>query len=175
MTDFNFGDLRRTTPISREFGYDRGVPVDRYFMEQFLAEHASDIKGRVLEIGDDSYSRQFGGERVTQQDILHVHAGNPIATFVGDLTSADHIPSNAFDCFICTQTLHLIFNYRAAMATIHRILKLGGVLLMTFPGISQRSNDNDEWSAGWHWSFTSKLAYRLFGEFYPVENFEILY
>ena len=44
---------------------------------------------------------------------------------------------DAFDCIIFTQTLHFIYDVRLAIQTLHRILKPGGVLLATFPGISQ--------------------------------------
>ena len=101
----DFGQLRRLTPISREFGYDRGLPIDRYYIEQFLSTNASDIRGRVLEMGDDSYTRKFGADRVQQADVLHVVEGNPRATIVADLTCADHVPSDIFDCIILTQTL----------------------------------------------------------------------
>ena len=84
----NFGSLRRLTPISRHFGYDRGRPIDRYYIENFLAHHADDIRGHVLEIGDASYTRQFGGDRVAKSDVLHVTSDNPEATIVGDLANA---------------------------------------------------------------------------------------
>jgi len=167
----NFGHFRRVTPISPSFGYERGIPIDRYYIESFLAEYAVDIRGRVLEIGDDSYTRQFGENRVAIRDVLHVKEGNPVATFVGDLTQADHIPSDTFDCFICTQTLHLIYDMRTALETIYRILKPGGVLLATFPGISQRSND--QWAEGWYWSFTTHSAKRLFSELFPASHLTI--
>jgi SAM-dependent methyltransferase len=158
----NFGDLRRVKPLSRHFGFDRGTPVDRYYIEQFLQSHASDIQGRTLEIGDDSYTRQFGKERTTRRDVLHVHGENPSATFVGDLTNAANIPSDAFDCCVLTQTLHLIYDTIAAMRTVHRILKPGGVLLATFPGVSQISVD--EWQETWSWSFGSRWAKKAFAE-----------
>ena len=107
------GDLRRLTPISQCFGFDRGLPVDRYYIERFLARHASEIVGRVLEIGDDAYTRKFGGSRVSRSDVLHVHHGNPRATFVGDLTDPDVLPEAAFDCIVLTQTLQLIYDVRA--------------------------------------------------------------
>ena len=166
-----FGNLRRVTPISREFGYDRGLPIDRYYIERFLACHAADVYGRVLEIGDDSYTRQFGGDCVSIRDVLHVHADNPLATFVGDLTHAEQLPSDAFDCFILTQTLHLVYDLRPALSTIYRILKPGGVVLATVPGISQISSD--EWSDYWHWSFTTLSARRLFEEFFPTTHVAI--
>src|SRR5262245_54268962 len=50
-----FGDLRRLSPVSRTFGFDRGLPIDRYYIESFLAEHALDIRGRTLEVADNAY------------------------------------------------------------------------------------------------------------------------
>jgi hypothetical protein len=91
----------------------------------------------VLEIGDDRYTRRFGGDRVVRSDVLHVRSDNPAATIIADLTHAEHIPSTAFDCLIITQTLQYIYNIRPAVGTLHRILKLNGVLLATFSGISQ--------------------------------------
>ena len=168
---FDWGDLRRLMPVSRHFGFDRGSPIDRYYVEKFLAYHTQDIHGQVLEIGDDSYTRQFGGDRVTVRDVLHVVAGNPIATIVGDLTRADHIPSNTFDCFILTQTLHLVYDVPVALRTIHRILKPGGVVLATFPGISQISAD--QWAKDWYWGFTGLSARRLFGEIFPQTHVQV--
>ena len=51
-----FGDLQRLSPISREFGLDRGLPIDRFYMERFLAAHAHHIRGAVLEIGEPTYA-----------------------------------------------------------------------------------------------------------------------
>lgn len=162
----DLGDARRVTPISRCFGYDRGLPIDRYYIEGFLERNAGLIRGRVLEIGDNAYTVRFGADRVERSDVLHVKEGNPQATFVGDLTEADHIPSAAFDCVILTQTLHLIYDARAALRTVRRILRPGGVLLATFPGISQI--DAGEWGGTWYWSFTPASAARLFGEVFPA-------
>jgi len=166
-----FGSLRRVTPISREFGYDRGQPIDRYYIENFLAFHAEDVRGRVLEIGDASYTLQFGGSRVTTSDVLHVTEGNPQATIVADLTNADHIKSDTFDCVILTQTLHLTYDVPSTIQTLFRILKPGGVLLATFPGISHIARD--EWGDSWFWAFTTQSAQRLFGEVFPAENVEV--
>jgi len=157
-----FGELRRLTPLSRQWGFDRGTPIDRHYIEQFLAREAAAIRGRVLEIEDNAYTRRFGGSRVSQSDVLHVVAGNPKATLVGDLTTADHIDSNAFDCIVLTQTLNFIYDTRAALRTLHRILKPGGVLLATFPGLSRVSQE--EWGGSWYWGFTTASSRRLFQE-----------
>lgn len=139
-------------PVSTQFGYDRGGPIDRYFIERFLEASRGIIKGRVLEIGDNAYTRQFGGEAVSQSDVLHIDPLNAQATITGDLTSLPHVPSGSYDCIVLTQTLHLIYNFQDALATCSRILKPGGVLLLTVPGISHIAQD--EWGKFWQWSFT---------------------
>ncbi len=167
----NLGDLRRVTPLSPHFGYDRGLPLDRHYIENFLAKNSADIRGRVLEIGDAEYTTRFGGPRVTQSDVLHVHEGNPAATFIGDLADAEHLPSDAFDCIILTQTLQLIYDLHAAVVTLHRILKPGGVLLLTVPGISQI--DHGEWAGTWLWSFTSQVIQRLLAESFDPARLDV--
>jgi SAM-dependent methyltransferase len=159
------GDFNRTRPYSKEFGYDRGGPVDRYYIENFLQQQSSFIHGRVLEIGDNEYTLRFGGSRVTQSDILHVDANNAKATFIGDLTHAPQIPDNSFDCIVLTQTLHLIYDYRKALETCYRILKPGGRLLLTVPGISHI--DYGEWGDNWLWSFTKNAVTKVLAEVFP--------
>jgi SAM-dependent methyltransferase len=156
-----FGDLRRTTPIADDFGYGRGGPVDRYYIEAFLHAHRHDVRGRVLEIGDSTYTRRFGGARVEQADVLHVDAGHPGATFTGDLADGSFLPDAAFDCVILTQTLHCIYDFAAALRTLARVLAPDGVLLMTVPGLSQIDNAEAGWGATWHYSFTAPSLRRM--------------
>jgi GT2 family glycosyltransferase/SAM-dependent methyltransferase len=163
-----FGDLHRTTPISTEFGFDRGQPIDRLYIERFLERNAAAIGGRVLEIGDDTYTRRFGGDRVSRVDILHVHGGNPRATIVGDLADPRVLPADAYDCIVLTQTLHLIYDVHAAIRCLHRALAPGGVVLVTVPGISQI--DRGEWRGSWLWSFTSESVRRLFTEAFGADG-----
>lgn len=158
------GDMRRTIPLSREFGYDRGGPVDRYYIENFLLDNAIHIKGNVLEVGDNAYTHAYGKEKVIKSDVLHIDASNPGATIVGDLSHADHVASEQFDCIVLTQTLHLIYDFKAAIYHCHRLLKHGGVLLMTVPGISQI--DYGEWGNTWYWSFTGKAIQKLLSEYF---------
>lgn len=161
-----FGSLRRLRPISSQWGSERGQPIDRYYIERFLERQAGDIHGHVLEIGTDSYTRQFGGCQVHRSEVLHVAEARPPVTILGDLTRAEHIASNIFDCVILTQTLQAIYDLPAAISTVHRILKPGGVVLVTVPGISKVSRyDMDRW--GYYWSFTSCSLRRLFEALFP--------
>ena len=167
----DWGSLRRMEPVSRMFGYERGTPVDRFYIERFLEENTADIQGRVLEIGDDAYTRRFGGDRVTRRDVFHVHADNPKATMVGDLAHAPEVPSDLFDCAIVTQTLQFISDPRAALRTLHRILRPGGTLLMTNPGITVVSPESDQWSGLWLWSFTPAGIRELMEQSFGVDRF----
>lgn len=158
-----FGDLRRVTPISSQWGFSRGGAVDRYYIEQFLAGNATDVGGRVLEVGTNTYTVQFGGQRVNRSDVLNI-VPREGATFVGDLASGEFLPSNAFDCVLLTQTLHLVFDFPSALRTIERILAPGGVLLLTVPGITMV--DPGEWGSTWHYSFSHHAVQRMCDQFF---------
>src|SRR4051794_20698698 len=131
-----FGDLRRLEPLTRSFGYDRGQPIDRYYIESFLNKHAADIAGHVVEVGDDRYTVQFGGEKITHSDVLDQDHPDSSPTIKADLANASHVASDTFNCIIVTQTLQFIYNIHEAVNTLHRILKQGGVLLASLPSLS---------------------------------------
>ena len=167
----HFGSLRRVVPIARDFGFERGTPVDRFYIDEFYEKHgpsienldAGAIRGRVLEIGEPHYTRRFGDpEAVDRVDVLDIVHGRGV-TYVDDLANAPSVPSCSFDCVVCPQTLFLIYDVRAAVRTLHRILRPGGVVLATVPGISQICPSN---GAAWEdqWRLTPTSALRLFEE-----------
>jgi len=165
-------NLRRLTPVSRVFGFDRGVSIDRRYIEAFMHKHEADIRGRVLEIRDPLYTQKFGANRVTHSDVLHVAAGNPAATIIGDLATGEGIPINTFDCMIVTQTFQLIYDVQSAVRNCYAALKPGGVLLATFPCLHQISRyDMDRW--GDYWRFTTRSAQKLCEEVFPAANIEV--
>jgi GNAT superfamily N-acetyltransferase/SAM-dependent methyltransferase len=164
--------LQRLVPASRAFGFDRGGPVDRHYIERFLAAHAQDIRGAVVEIGDDHYTRRFGGNRVGSSAVLDHGAANPRATIVADLADAPHVPDASFDCAICTQTLMFLFPVDAAVATLHRILRPGGVALVTLAGISQIVRHDMDHGGDW-WRFTTASAQRLFEDAFAGGEVEV--
>jgi peptidoglycan/xylan/chitin deacetylase (PgdA/CDA1 family) len=168
----DLGDLRSTEPVSRDFGFARGTPVDRFYVERFLERHSSDVRGRVLEVGDDGYTSRFGGDAVEGVEVLDATGGNPRATVVADLTDAPELSDASFDCVICTQTLLLVYDLRAAVATLRRILRPGGVALVTLPGVSRTVVDeNDPWED--HWRFTHMSARRLFEEAFGAGEVDV--
>ncbi|GAB3530113.1 hypothetical protein GCM10027443_10310 [Pontibacter brevis] len=167
----DLGDFDRTSPFSTQFGYDRGGPIDRYYIENFLQNESGSIRGHAMEIGDNAYTMQYGGANVTKSDILHVNDTNPEATIIGDISDAPHIPDNTFDCIVLTQTLHLIYDFKGALQTCHRILKPGGSLLLTVPGISQI--EHGQWKETWYWSFTERAMQKLMAEAFGKGQVEV--
>jgi SAM-dependent methyltransferase len=159
-------------PSSRQFAFDRGTPIDRYFIGQFLERNAENIRGRVLEVGDRGYTQKYGGDRVARSDVLHVTSGNPEATIIGDLATGKGLPRGVYDCLVLTQTLHVIYDVHSAVKNIYRMLKPGGVALVTVPGITPVSRyDADRW--GDFWRLTPAAAQRLFAESFSPEGIEV--
>ena len=156
-------------PVSDEFGSDRGLPIDRYYIERFLGQRRRLIAGDVLEVAESKYTDRYG-TGVLQKGILHYDGVDcPEATIVGDLTDPELLPEAAFDCFICTQTFQYLYDYEAGIRSTHRLLRPGGVLLATLPTVSRRSvNDTQSWRE--YWRFTSAAVRRGFSEVYGTDN-----
>lgn len=158
------------TPISCKFGYDLGTPIDRYFIEKFLQENSDKILGTVLEIAESTYSLKYGQNKI-EAKIIHVDK-NYKADLYCNLETGEGIIENYADCFIMTQTLPFIFNINEVCKNALRLLKTGGTLLITVPGITQISRyDYDRW--GQFWSFTEMSLKKLFSQFVPEKNIQI--
>jgi SAM-dependent methyltransferase len=164
-------NLRSVKPVSRVFGLDRGMPIDRFYIEKFLETNQDKIKGKVLEISENIYTKKFGRD-VLSSDILHVDNHNNKATIIGDLSKPESLPKEQFDCFICTQTLNFIFDFNEAVKGIHKVLKKDGYCLVTMAGVCQVSRyDMDRW--GDYWRFTTKSAEKVFGNVFGEENIKV--
>lgn len=175
----DLGVLDRVTPVSRNWGFDRGQPVDRVFIERFLSQEHRLIAGDVLEVADNTYTRQFGGGAVRNSEILHDTAGHSRATLVADLTVPESVPADRFDCIICTQTLQLVFDLASALQSLSKMLKPGGTLLLTVPGITAVSREDMD-RHGDFWRFTTASLGRLLREAFDggkvsVESFGNVY
>lgn len=157
------GTIRRTTPLSDHWGRDRGTPVDRYYIERFLAEERNAIRGRVLEVMNSEYTERFG-VAVEQRDVIDIDPSNQDATIVADLAAPHSVPSDLFDCFILTQTLQYIYDVRSAVDHAHRILRPGGTLLCSVPSVSRIARLQLESE---YWRLTPAGCSRLFGDAFP--------
>lgn len=144
-------------PVSELFGFDRGKPIDRWYIEQFLSEQSRGFSGvsRTMEVAEDTYSKLFFPE--ADNEILSYENGQ-------DLTDVKTLECDQYDVFIATQVFNFIYDVRRAIAGAHHLLRAGGVLLATVAGcvspISQY--DMDRW--GDYWRFTDLSIRRLVNE-----------
>lgn len=161
--------LRRTTPLSWKWGWDRGTTIARYYIEQFVEQNRSAIRGRALEVGELRYAARYGAD-VEHADVIDVWPENPRATIVADLAAADSVPSETFDCFILVQTLQYIYDVRSAVRHVHRIMRPGGVVLCTLPAVSRVGEGHLEIEC---WRFTVASARALFGDVFGLDRIEV--
>jgi len=169
----NWQNLRHLKPISRQFGMDRGTPIDRIYIEQFISMYKQDIRGVICEIAEDTYSKKFGDfEKITKFEVLHYNNDNTKATIVGDLSEIDKLPAGQIDCFILTQTLNFIEDIQLAIKGIHSMLAKNGTALITVAGLCQISRyDMDRW--GDYWRFTDLSLQRSLAKIFGDENVTI--
>ncbi len=156
------GGAGRATPIARDWGFSRGTPVDRYYINAFLEMCAADVRGVVLDVQEPDNARRIGGGSITRLDVIDVDGRNGNATVIADLRCAPNVASESYDCIVLTQTLHLIDDMAAVLAECARLLRPGGVVLATLPCASRIANDYGP--AHDHWRVTAPGARRLFAE-----------
>ena len=166
---FEFGGFRKLSPVTDNWGAARGRPIDRAYIELFLSQHRGDIRGDVLEIGDNRCTLRFGEGRVRKSVIADASRDNRNATIIADLVDAPQIPDCAFDCVILTKVLERIFDVEAALRTVVRILKPGGVALIIVPSISQSGADATE-PAELCWSFYPQTLRRLLAQYFNPQK-----
>lgn len=135
-------------PISDCYGYDRGTPVDRIYIEAFLDRHHADIHGHGAEIKTDGYLRRFGRDQLRLATVIDIDPHNRDAHLYADLSQPHSLPGETFDCIVFTQTLQLLADPARAVANCYQALRPGGALLLTVPclsRISPSSHAQDRW------------------------------
>ena len=160
-------------PLCRDFGFSRGTPIDRVYIEKFLEQNKFAIKGDVLEIAENTYTMKYGEDRVDTSHVLHVNGWGE-NVICGNLETGEGITENRYDVAIITQTLMVIYNLPATVRNIHKLLKSGGVALITVSGISQISRyDAENWGSYWgfHPLAIKKLFEAEFSEDIVIESY----
>lgn len=144
----DWGDVARRAPFSSVYGWDRGLPVDRFYINAFMARHQHLVTGSVLEVRSPLYAQRHGtADEIT---VLDINRDNPEATLIADLNEPGSLPAAAYDCVILTQTLQYT-RPAVALRTVNRSLRPGGVALVTVPCLGRI----DPEAAGadlWRWT-----------------------
>jgi SAM-dependent methyltransferase len=147
-----WGNLRRTTPFSQTFGFERGTPIDRHYLHQFLNDHRDVITGDVLEVQMRTFTRRFGHDLARTDTFDIVPHADP--TFLCDLATSDGIiPTAAYDCLLLPNTLQHFRDLDACLRNALRVVRPGGVILASAAGFIPLAGDvADYWRlspAGW--------------------------
>lgn len=121
---------RRLRPLRD--GQSDGLSTIRYYWTDFLLRHRAEVRGRALEIGETSTIRLFGGDAVTAPEALDLAAHSPEVKVVADLSRADDVAPDQYDCFVNQFTTCVIYDIRAALYHALRLVKPGGTLLINF-------------------------------------------
>ncbi len=164
----DWGALRRQDPLSERWGFDRGQPVDRYYIENFLDRNSSAIGGCCIEVMNADYTHRFGQERVAHADVVDINPNNPKANIIGDLLDPGLLEANYYDCFILTQTLTVIYDGRTVMRNCYAALKPGGTMLVTAACMCRYSPHPEDF-----WRLTDRSLARLITDNTDCEDFEV--
>lgn len=145
-----WGNLRRLRPFSVHYGRERGEPIDRRYIDAFVAAQADAVRGDVLEVLEPLYASR-AASAVKQIHVVDVDPANRQATLIADLTKVGSLPASSYDCVILTQTLQFLRDVDACMANLRQALRPGGTLLLTVPCLSKVDHQAP---ASDYWRFT---------------------
>ena len=164
-----WGDLRRIDPAGQgqRNGAKSSQPIVEHYTREFLRQHAGDVRGEVLELGSRGLTGAVGGNRVDSIDTAPAQARPHDRLTLAATTGTE----GQFDCILAPHALQWTYELEDAAARLSQVLRPGGVLLATLPGIGQvRSGDKDE--PDHYWSFTSQSATELFARAFsgPIET-----
>lgn len=148
--------FRRLRPFRN--GEQVGTSVTRLYWLNYLEKHRADIRGHGLEVGTTATIKQYGGSALTQADAIDLTGHSPEVNVVADLSRADHVPGDVYDCFVNQFTTAVIYDIDAALYHSIRLLKPGGVLLINFWTVDFYFNRGLDMGTGaplfMYWNFT---------------------
>jgi|TARA_B110000259_G_scaffold187654_1_gene242703 SAM-dependent methyltransferase len=153
-------------PISDYFGFDRGLPIDRYYINKFININKKHIRGNVLEIGDDRYSKKFKCDSTIYGIIKNEK--------VEILNLEEKLPNKIkkFDCIICTQVINYTYKKEKFISNLYKLLKKNGILLLTCSSITRISN-YDYNRYGDYWRFTDMSLRKLLSSVFNKKSIRI--
>lgn len=142
----DFGDFRRHVPVCPSFGYTRGTPVDRFYLEQFVDDIRSQVVGVTLEIGGRPGNRElyeFWGATEYYTMDADPRAG---ADLIADAHDRSACKQESLDCVILFNVLEHCARPWDVVENVHHWLKKGGTVFCMVPNIQRIHRDpRDYW------------------------------
>jgi SAM-dependent methyltransferase len=156
----DFGDLKRRWPFSHRFGFDRGAPVDRYYLQQFVAAIGPKVRGRCLEIGGTLVNRGVYKLEVDEFRTLDLPHSGVADDLMGDAADPDVFAADSWDSILAFHVLEHCPDPFAVVHNIHRWLTPGGHAFIVVPCAQRMHN-----FPGDYWRFMPDGLRVLFKEF----------
>lgn len=156
-----FGDFKRFWPFSHQFGFDRGGPVDRYYLKKFVQAIHPKVRGRCLEIGGslgNNRSYQFAVDEFRTLDLPAV--GDDL---VGDAADPQLFDQGSWDSIVAFHVLEHCPDPFAVVSNLHRWLTPHGHAFVVVP-CAQRVHN----FPGDYWRFMPDGLRVLFKSFSEV-------
>ncbi|WP_083733561.1 class I SAM-dependent methyltransferase [Actinomadura sp. CNU-125] len=142
----DWGQLRRLTPICPAFGKSRGTPIDRHYLDQFIAEVRSQVSGEVVEIGGRDGNRDaYGFTKAARYRGMDI-AADPEVSLLCDATDPASLPPECLDAVVAFNVLEHTARPWEVVANMWRWLRPGGTAYCMVPN-AQRVHEapNDYW------------------------------
>lgn len=136
---------------------------DRKYINNYISENRSCIKGDVLEFcGGDLYAPKYANNKINLKTMAYIGHKDiyPNATYFCNLDEEATLPNAKFDCIIATQVIMYMNNPLVALSNLRKLLKPNGVLLLTVPGPLFHHSKNTHHM----FSFTEESIKYLFNE-----------
>ncbi|MFE9450257.1 class I SAM-dependent methyltransferase [Streptomyces sp. NPDC006739] len=142
----DWGQLRRLIPICPAFGMSRGTPIDRYYLDQFIAEIRDSVQGDVVEIGGlDSNKDAYGFTRASEYRGLDIRAAPGVA-LVGDVADLGIIPAGSLDTILAFNVLEHTARPWQVVDNMWQWLRPGGTACCMVPSAQRlHSAPEDYW------------------------------
>ena len=136
----DWGDFKRFTPFCPDFGLTRGTPIDRVYLDKFIAKIASTVTGSALEIGGLSDNKTlYGFHACTEYHGLDLKEA-PGVSYVGDAHDTALFDAGSFESILLFNVLEHCYAPQKVIDNIFCWLKPGGKCFLMVPN-AQRVHD----------------------------------
>lgn len=151
--------------IGNDFGFSRGMPIDRWYIHQYFLDNAKLITGACLEFGELTYVNKYGSD-VTKKVMFNYSNISRVSSgeIRGDITIPSQLPELEFDCIVCVNVLNFIYDIKSALLGLGRMLKRNGVIVITVAGPVAHISRYDMVRWGDFWRFTDRTIAQLVSE-----------
>ena len=142
----DFGSFKRHAPFCPNYGYSRGTPIDRYYLEKFIAQIRDQVAGDTLEVGGRRENQKLYGFNNARSYMTMDVEPHPEVAIVADVHNADAFKTGSFDTVVILNVLEHCENPSLAVANLHRWLRNGGRVFCMVPNAQRvHGAPNDFW------------------------------